>query len=228
MKSIKKKTSKKDEKIRVSIPQNWNDLTLGTFRDYQLVKKDQKSDLELKMISIEILCGLKAGEVRRLHIKDLNKIYKDLMILLTQDTARFRFKQIFKFKGKRIGFIPNLSKISTGEWADFEELMRDGGYWKNCHKIMSILWRPIEEEIGKKYSVEEYSEKHIENSDQYLDLGMDKVIGAQSFFLRLGLDLSRTLRTSILQEKVETKQKVLRDLITQSQKNMGGIIASRS
>mgnify|MGYP003150292267 CR=1 FL=1 len=228
MKRIKKKTVKKEEKIIVSIPQSWKDLSLGTFRNYQLIKKDNKSDLELKMISIEILCGLKADQVRRLHIKDLNKIYKDLMVLLTQQTARFMFKQVFKFKGKRIGFIPNLSKISTGEWADFEELLRNGGYWENAHKVMSILWRPITEEKGKLYSVEEYSEDHIEKADQFLDLGMDKVLAAQSFFLRLGLDLSRILRTSILQEKSEKAQQKLRDLITQSRKNMGGITRSLS
>ena len=47
---------------------------------------------------------------------------------------------------------------------------------------MSILWREIDTEIGDKYSIKEYDESHIENSDQYLELGMDKVIGAQTFF----------------------------------------------
>ena len=91
---------------------------------------------------------------------------------------------------------------------------------------MSILWREIDTEIGDKYSIKEYDESHIENSDQYLELGMDKVIGAQTFFLRLGHDLLRTLRTSTLEERSLIKRGNLTDLITQLQKSTGGITRS--
>tara|TARA_R110000796_G_scaffold145545_1_gene262113 strand:- start:229 stop:900 length:672 start_codon:yes stop_codon:yes gene_type:complete len=221
------KTKTSNKKITIEVPTSWKEITLGKFRNYQMIEnKESMSNLELKMLTVEIFCDLKAKNVRSLSIKDLNRVYKEVTKLISSKQPSFKFKQIFKFKGKRLGFIPNLSKISTGEWADFEELMRQGGYWKNAHKVMSILWREIDSEIGDKYSIKEYDESHIENSDQYLELGMDKVIGAQTFFLRLGLDLLRTLRTSTLEEQSLIKRGNLTDLITQLQKSTGGITRS--
>tara|TARA_R100000655_G_scaffold79687_1_gene119146 strand:- start:222 stop:884 length:663 start_codon:yes stop_codon:yes gene_type:complete len=210
----------------VTIPTNWKEIKLKTFRAYQLMKEAKRklSSLEEKMITLELFCDLTAQEVRSLNIKDLNKLYEDLTKILSSDQAQFKFEQTFKFNDKEFGFIPNLSKISTGEWADFEEFMKQGGYWKNVHKIMAILWRPIKDQYKEKYSIEAYSDTHVsDHSEAFLDLGMDKVIGAQAFFLRLGTDLSMISLTSTTKRKLEKARANLTDTITQSQKNTAGI-----
>ena len=80
--------------------------------------------------------------------------------------------------------------------------MKQGGYWENAHKIMSILFRPVTKRKGNKYSIEDYNDEHInQHSEDFLSLGMDRVIGAQSFFFRLGIDLLETLRTYTIAEK---------------------------
>lgn len=188
----------------ITIPTSWSEIELKTFRAYTMYKAKNKevSALEEKMFCVELFCNLTAEEVRSLNIQDLNNVYGDLIKILEDKNANIKFEQTFKFKGKEYGFIPNLSKLSTGEWVDYEELMKQGGYWENAHKIMSILFRPITKKRGKKYSIEEYSDEHInQHSDDFLSLTMDKVIGAQSFFFRLGIDLLETLRTYTLKEK---------------------------
>jgi len=188
----------------ITIPTSWSEIELKTFRAYTMYKAKNKevSALEEKMFCVELFCNLTAEEVRSLNIQDLNNVYGDLIKILEDKNANIKFEQTFKFKGKEYGFIPNLSKLSTGEWVDYEELMKQGGYWENAHKIMSILFRPITKKRGKKYSIEEYNDEHInQHSDDFLSLTMDKVIGAQSFFFRLGIDLLETLRTYTLQEK---------------------------
>jgi len=188
----------------ITIPTSWSEIELKTFRAYTMYKAKNKevSALEEKMFCVELFCNLTAEEVRSLNIQDLNNVYGDLIKILEDKNANIKFEQTFKFKGKEYGFIPNLSKLSTGEWVDYEELMKQGGYWENAHKIMSILFRPITKKRGKKYSIEEYNDEHInQHSDDFLSLKMDKVIGAQSFFFRLGIDLLETLRTYTLQEK---------------------------
>jgi len=188
----------------ITIPTSWSEIELKTFRAYTMYKSKNKevSALEEKMFCVELFCNLTAEEVRSLNIQDLNNVYGDLIKILEDKNANIKFEQTFKFKGKEYGFIPNLSKLSTGEWVDYEELMKQGGYWENAHKIMSILFRPITKKRGKKYSIEEYNDEHInQHSDDFLSLTMDKVIGAQSFFFRLGIDLLETLRTYTLKEK---------------------------
>lgn len=188
----------------ITIPTSWSEIELKTFRAYTMYKAKNKdvSALEEKMFCVELFCNLTAEEVRSLNIQDLNNVYGDLIKILEDKNANIKFEQTFKFKGKEYGFIPNLSKLSTGEWVDYEELMKQGGYWENAHKIMSILFRPITKKRGKKYSIEEYNDEHInQHSDDFLSLTMDKVIGAQSFFFRLGIDLLETLRTYTLKEK---------------------------
>ena len=188
----------------IKIPTSWSEIELKTFRAYTMYKSRNKeiSSLEEKMFCVELFCNLTTDVVRSLNIQDLNNIYGDLIKILDNNTADIKFEQTFKFKGREFGFVPNLSKLSTGEWVDYEELMKQGGYWENAHKIMSILFRPITKKKGKKYTIEQYSDSHIDdNSDDFLSLTMDKVIGAQSFFFRLGIDLLETLRTYTLAEK---------------------------
>ena len=163
------------------------------------------------MVVVEMFCNMTTKDVRSLNLKDLNSIYSDVVKILEDNNAEIKFQQTFTFKGKDFGFVPNLSKLSTGEWVDYEELMKQGGYWQNAHKIMSILFRPIEKQKKELYSIEEYNDQHIkENAEGFLDLPMDKVIGAQSFFFRLGTDLLMTLKTFTVEEKErrrKTKEK---------------------
>ena len=142
----------------ITIPTSWSEIELKTFRAYTMYKAKNKevSALEEKMFCVELFCNLTAEEVRSLNIQDLNNVYGDVIKILEDKNANIKFEQTFKFKGKEYGFIPNLSKLSTGEWVDYEELMKQGGYWENAHKIMSILFRPITKKRGKKYSIEEY------------------------------------------------------------------------
>ena len=188
----------------ITIPTSWSEIELKTFRAYTMYKGQNKevSALEEKMFCVELFCNLTAEEVRSLNIQDLNNVYGELIKILEDKNAQIKFEQTFKFKGKEYGFVPNLSKLSTGEWVDYEELMKQGGYWENAHKIMSILFRPITKSRGKKYSIEDYNDEHInKHSEDFLSLTMDRVIGAQSFFFRLGIDLLETLRTYTLAEK---------------------------
>ena len=197
----------------ITIPTKWSEITLGQFRAYTLHKARSRnaSPLEEKMVVVEMFCGMTTKDVRSLNLKDLNSIYSDVVKILEDNNAEIKFQQTFTFKGKDFGFVPNLSKLSTGEWVDYEELMKQGGYWQNAHKIMSILFRPIDKQKKELYSIEEYNDQHIkDNAEGFLDLPMDKVIGAQSFFFRLGTDLLMTLKTFTVEEKErrrKTKEK---------------------
>lgn len=80
--------------------------------------------------------------------------------------------------GKSYGFIPDWSEFTTGEWIDMERYTQD--IWSNAHRIMSLLYRPITDQIGERYEIQPYSSK--EDPDLWLDCPASWFSGALLFF----------------------------------------------
>ena len=91
-----------------------------------------------------------------------------------------------EFNGKKYGFIPNLSKITTGEYVDLEEY--GSNINANLHRVMSVLYREIDKEAGKYYSVKPYDPNELE-IDKFKNLPMSITLSALDFFFYLGKNL---------------------------------------
>ena len=66
--------------------------------------------------------------------------------------------QRFKMTGSdgvtaEFGFIPNLDKMSFGEYIDLESYITD---WDNMHKAMAVMYRPIVAGKNHLYEIEPY------------------------------------------------------------------------
>jgi len=95
------------------------------------------------------------------------------------------------------GFIPNLDKMTFGEYIDLESYITD---WDNMHKAMAIMYRPI---IGGKkhlYEIEPYSGTE-RWEDVMKDAPVNVAMGAVVFFYRLGSKLSKYTMNSLLEEE---------------------------
>ncbi len=99
--------------------------------------------------------------------------------------------------GVEYGFIPNLEAISMGEFIDLETFLSD---WKQMHRAMAVLYRPVAHKYGDKYNIEEYKET---DGEHMKDMPMDAVFGCMLFFYSLGIDLSQAMM-SYLQDQEET------------------------
>jgi len=99
------------------------------------------------------------------------------------------------------GFIPNLDKITAGEWVDIENNQNEK---KNMWKIMSVLYRPIIEEAP--YGHYEIAEYDGEFREEFKQMPMNIVLGAHLFFCDLGIDLLSYTLNCLAPEKSE-KQK---------------------
>lgn len=90
-------------------------------------------------------------------------------------------------KWKTYGFVPDVNKISFGEWLDLESNCKD--FPKNLNKILSILYRPISSEIGTKYKIEPYTAEHLTNCDDFNDMPLSIANGALVFFSNIENEL---------------------------------------
>ena len=205
------------EKLELTIPTDWKDITIGIYQDYVELKEKKLPEDEFIVAVVCVLCGVEKETLERVRYKDLKDISNNLMKLLKKEVKEE--KELIKkvsFKGREYGFIPNLSSISLGEYVDIETFCKDS--YKNLHKIMSVLYRPIVKEKGTRYSIEEYNPNEYKE-DEFKDFPLMVSMSALSFFFRLGKKLPHIL----LNYSVEQKKKEVQ-MLTQLVKNGGGTI----
>jgi hypothetical protein len=189
--------------LEVSIPQDLSAIKLHQYQKYLSVAKGvdeaDKNNEFLNLKALEIFCGLSLKDSYNLPVNAFESILKKLSLCFEEKTD---LVQRFKMTGSdgvtaEFGFIPNLDKMSFGEYIDLESYITD---WDNMHKAMAVMYRPIV--AGKKhlYDIEPYvgTERW---EDVMKDAPVNVALGAIVFFYRLGKKLSRYTMNSLLEEE---------------------------
>ncbi len=182
--------------MKITVPDSLADISVKQYK--QLAEIEFKEDsTEWIIESISIMCDLSKEQVGTLTMPEVEKISKIISRLNNADKNNQKLSTKIKYKGKKYGFHPNLSKLTVGEFADLETYC-GGGFFDNLNEILSILYRPIKTEGGDFYTIEKYKGDVFPN---YWDnLKMDVVMGAVNFFLSIGVTLTKGLANSLVVE----------------------------
>ena len=189
--------------MELRLPHRWSDLTLGELQ----VMMTSENQLE----RISICTGQSVDKLRTMPQKLIEAATAHLDQLLTQETARF--EKVVEIAGKRFGFVPDWDAFTAGEWIDLENYLED--FWKNAHKVMSVLFRPVTYELGEKYEVKKYTAK--EDASIFEEMPADLVSGTLLFFWTTRNELLHDMRSSLLE---------VAEAAIQSAKSGGGITSS--
>lgn len=189
--------------MELRLPHKWSDLTLGELQVFMT------SENELEKISI--CSGKSVEQLREYPQKLIEAASAHLGQLMNQETARF--EKVLKMDGKRFGFIPDWDSFTAGEWIDLETYLSD--FWKNAHKVVSVLYREITYELGEKYEIKKYTAK--EDASIFEEMPADLVSGMLLFFWTTRNELLLDMKSSLL----EVAEKAIR-----SAKNGAGITSS--
>lgn len=111
-------------------------------------------------------------------------------------TEEPQFYPVFKHNNVEYGFIPNLDKISTGEYIDIDILQNNK---ESIHKLMAVLYRPVTKKYKGKYDIEDYDPDNL-NDEVMLGIDVKYFLGAMVFFYHLSNELLKATLTSTLQE----------------------------
>lgn len=170
----------------LTVPTSLKDITLFQFLEYEQLP-ETLSDNDRAIQTISIFCGLITMEVKKLPVVVLEKALSKIELALNEDA---KLESIITVNQIEYGFIPNLDNISTAEFIDIENYQKER---KDLYKLMSVLYRPLIKQEGKRYDIESY-EGRI-NAD-FEEISMYHVKSAMVFFCSLGLDLmGYTLRS---------------------------------
>tara|TARA_R110000787_G_scaffold128491_8_gene240225 strand:+ start:933 stop:1541 length:609 start_codon:yes stop_codon:yes gene_type:complete len=154
--------------MKIAIPEKWKDVHLSEFREAMMTEDLNKQ--------VAALSGLETKQLRKAPALLLTAAKKHVKFLLENEEPRY--EPIIELEGTKYGIIPDWKRMTTGEWIDLENLLKD--FWMNAPKIMSILYRPLTFQLGKKYDIEPYTTR--EDTEAFDKMPADIVSGALLFF----------------------------------------------
>ena len=196
--------------MEFTIPATLRDVKLSQWQRYIDVydkNKDEDATEFLNKKVLEIFCDIKLSDVDKIG---LNVFDNTLVHLSSVLNSKPELSQTFKLEGTdgvvvEFGMIPNLDKMSYGEFIDLEKYLFSD---KELHKAMAVLYRPIKFKSKDKYLIHDYKGTSY-MADVMKDTPLDVAISARVFFYRLATKLGNyTMAYTLkqLQEKNQNKQ----------------------
>lgn len=179
---------------KLSVPTELSDITLYQVQRVLLI--DQNEDMSAfakKVHSVAIMCDASARDVGVVMASELDTIY-DRLFGMINGVLDCPLQRKIKYLGREYGFIEDVRDMETGAFVDIDQYCAPGKYAENLHKIMSILYRPIDAEFGDHYRLKSYvkedNKAREERQAVFLKhMTLAEVRGAASFFL-LGIQKS--------------------------------------
>lgn len=188
-------------KLTVIYPSKKEEITVEQYQKYLFLFEENK-DYDIKQedlfniftnVSPSKLPALKVDEICVKIVKALNDL-EDVKGLET----------IIGVEGKDFGFIPNLNKMSFGEYEDLIDTLQSS---KTLHNALEILYRPIDKRTKDIYSIESYR-GYGDRGGLFKKLPAVILKGSLVFFYHLIRDLEIYTRNS-LSNKAKKKPKSL-------------------
>ena len=199
--------------IELSVPDALSDITLGQYQKYLKILDQNKDDENaaefINLKTIEIFCNVEFKEVLKIPLGEAEKV---LTIINKAFEEKPDIIRHFKLLNVDMGFIPNLERISLGEYIDVENNIVD---WQTMHKAMAVLYRPVNFRSKEKYTIAPY-EPSDEVSELMKEMPLDVAMSSMVFFYDLGMELLKAIPTFIQKNLTEEQTYLLKQTLAQS------------
>lgn len=205
--------------FKISVPHSMRSITLEQYQKYLKVLENNKGAEDSVFVSmkfVEIFCSASLENINDIHFSVFDKVGGILQEAFSKETPLVRH---FNMGDVEFGFIPNISKMSIGEYIDIEHSL---GSWDDIHKAMAVLYRPIKKKKGDRYTIKKYSPTDSK-SEAMKQMPLDVVLGARVFFYHLGKDLLHHTLSYLEKEMRESKDKQISQELQVLAKNGVGI-----
>jgi hypothetical protein len=205
-------------KIEINLPSDLSEVSLLQYQEFLKATENNTDEEFLSQKIVSLFCNIPMQNVQFMKFTDVADIVTHMVNLFNTDKHKFvnRF-----FIGKtEFGFIPNLETISTGEYIDLENNLKDN---KDLHKAMAVMFRPIVKNKKDYYDIEPY-----QGSNTYAEVmksaPLNVVLGAKVFFWSLEVELlkhslvylDKLMQTKTMTSALKTNSALSGDGISQS------------
>ena len=214
--------------IQLQLPKDINSINLRDFQKFQKIVADNpevnNDFLEIKML--QIFAGLTYKEVQLLPVGTFDDVMRYMTVLFESKTPLIRRFTMTGTDGVDVefGFIPNLDKMTMGEYIDLNNYLEDAD---SLNKAMAVLYRPIHSSYKDKanYRISSYEGTEF-FSELMKDMPLGIALGAKVFFYRLGMKLSRLIMNSFQRQLESQEGKLSEEEKSRLIKSIDGIKSS--
>ena len=168
-------------RIKINVPESLHDITLGQYQEYLEAQETIDDDYQLGSRMIEIFCNIPVKDVFQFRMSHITNIQKTLIKIFEHKTETLINR--FKVHDIEFGFIPSLDEMTFGEYVEIDTYIKD---WKQMHKAMAVLYRPIDTKHKDRYSIVTYDGKE---TDIMKDMPLAVCFSSIVFFYNLGIEL---------------------------------------
>ena len=174
--------------MKLSVPAEPAALTLEQVQMSRLLdKREDMTAFAKKVHSVAIMCNASPQDVGKITLDDLDRVY-DRLFHLVNGVENPPLKRIIKILGREYGFIEDVRDMETGAFVDIDQMCQDGKYDENLHKIMAILYRPIDAKLRGRYRLKSYVKESLEDRKErqlifLKHMTLEEVKAATAFFL---------------------------------------------
>ena len=192
---------KKEGKVKeFKLINSWADVTLETW--LKLVDFATGTKTEEATETIAALSDIPKKLIKELALSDVAVIMRKIAELQAkQDTT---LKRIIEINDVEYGFMPDLDKISLGEYADVEQFIKNG-IESNLPELMAVLYRPVKLKKNDIYIIDAYDGDITLRTEEMKMMTAEQVQSALVFFYHLGKVLSEILPLYLMERLKETK-----------------------
>lgn len=159
--------------VTINIPSKLGEITLEQMQRFEAIDKTNDEFVMRKML--QIFCGV--DDVLKVKLNDMMEVSEVLTNVFEEKPKLIKH---FTLDGVKYGFIPSLTDMTFGEYADLTSYMND---FSQMHRVVAVCYRPITSETKEFYDIEEY--KGTSGSEKFKKLNMEVVRGMQLFFYRI-------------------------------------------
>ena len=190
--------------VDLIVPNKLSEITIGQYQEFLEIKENNEGEnhelndfIIQKMVSI--FCNVKMNYVAMMKLTDITDIFATLNKIF-EEKPQHQLR--FTLGNTEFGFIPNIEEITMGEYVDLENNISS---WKDMHKAMAVMYRPIVKDLKGKYEIEKYNGTH--NYSEVMKFApVDIAMGAMLFFWTLNNEL---LQYTLDYLATETEQMII-------------------
>ena len=127
------------------LPKSWNQITLKTFAELDLIVRDASLDTNDKDIQIlSLLSGNTLEELLLLSFKAKRKYLNQIQFLKSLDIVNTKPRRYFRVQNKWFKLALNASEISGGQYIDLMTFLKDPeAANQNIHNVLAVIALPL-------------------------------------------------------------------------------------
>jgi hypothetical protein len=174
-----------DEVMEYTLPDNWDEVTIGDFIKLFSFEREGLNSVELSVKIINVLTDIDEDLIMMMNVSDFERL-AEVFSFTAKDLKPTNVSSI-ELEGETYYLKNDFSKLTMGEIISIETLLQsaDGNLFKVMDKLLCIFLRK-KKENGK---LEAFKGEFMDRTELFRNAPITKVYNVFSFFLTGGTTL---------------------------------------